>query len=776
MRHPFDFRRGGGFRLLIVGLLLAAAQAWGQSAPVLLAHYKLNEELKPNDVVFNSVQGSGGPLAKALMNAWQIERVKVNDLPTGDSCYAARFVAQGNIPWAKGGTIRAEKYTGLDQSLGGRNSVSFWMKRNGNPNFVQGQILVRLGNYNLRFSDQWLGFNTLKTEYNPARIDMYGAEGVSASLANSWHHVAAVFVNGDRTKNKLWIDGKPQDLSEKNPIAPNQNNYSAGTEFEFSDQRQFAFDGMLDELRVYRGELNDTQVKKDRDDVSGCYVASTPAQGFMCVAPGTLNADLKRGRLFTQLVDQPFSLDVAVLKPDGQLMTDYAKDNAKELTVELVDCGKGKDCTEWKALTPPVSGTLTLPIGSNGRGRLSSFQLNRAYANLRCRVSGSNPDTTSIKWVSMNSTDAFSVRPQEFSITSNMANASVGPTETPSLKAGSLFSLTAKAAPGYAGEPKIDITKSVEAHADTPVAGTLYGSFPVKFPDAGEVTGDKFNYSEVGYFRMGKAYMTDSSFTAIDQPGDCTDDFSNTPNTEGKIGCKFGNAVTAYFGRFVPDRFALKTAPDWEAGCDAFTYMEQPFKTALAVTVQAQNAAGVLTQNYQGAYAAGNVTLALNNQDGKTIEAARLPLTDNGPWAKGEYPLKVEKFSRPNAKPDGPFDALDIGLMVSDANAPETRLITRNMSAGPEVGCTPDLIGLSTDAGVCSAVRLVEKAKLRFGRLNLDNVYGSERLALQIPVTAQYWEWRGLCREYARQLHSADGGQYRPEHNGAGKSESHGKT
>ena len=226
-----------------------------------------------------------------------------------------------------------------------------------------------------------------------------------------------------------------------------------------------------------------------------------------------------------------------------------------------------------KALTPLASGTLTLPKGSSGRERLSSFRLDRAYANLRCRVSGLNPDTTSIKWVSMNSTDAFSVRPQEFSITSNMANASVGPAGKPLLKAGRPFSLTASAAPGYAGAPKIDITKSVEAHADTPVAGTLYGSFPVKFPDAGEVTGDKFNYSEVGYFRMGKAYMTDSSFTTIDQPGDCTDDFSNKPNTEGKIGCKFGNAETAYFGRFVPDRFALKTAPGWEAGCDAFTYM-----------------------------------------------------------------------------------------------------------------------------------------------------------------------------------------------------------
>ena len=82
------------------------------------------------------------------------------------------------------------------------------------------------------------------------------------------------------------------------------------------------------------------------------------------------------------------------------------------------------------------------------------------------------------------------------------------------------------------------------------------GAFGAAAAATGTATGT-FTYSEVGYFRFGPAGVYDDTFTAIDQSTDCTNDFSNTA-VGGKYGCKFGNAAaTPYFGRFIPDHFAV---------------------------------------------------------------------------------------------------------------------------------------------------------------------------------------------------------------------------
>ncbi len=69
----------------------------------------------------------------------------------------------------------------------------------------------------------------------------------------------------------------------------------------------------------------------------------------------------------------------------------------------------------------------------------------------------------------------------------------------------------------------------------------------------------------------------------------------------------------------------------------------------------------------------------------------------------------------------------------------------RDMDAS-SASCITDISGLSTAANVCSATRLVEGAKVRFGRLWLGNAYGSERQSLSLPYETQFWNGFAFVR------------------------------
>ena len=125
---------------------------------------------------------------------------------------------------------------------------------------------------------------------------------------------------------------------------------------------------------------------------------------------------------------------------------------------------------------------------------------------------------------------------------------------TPKSKAGETFTLTATATVGYNGTPSIN-NSNIQAHTGANQTGSISGSFNAADSATGIATDSTFIYSEVGSLRFASQGIYDDNFTAVDQPDDCTDDFSNT-KVSGKVGCKFGNtATTAYFGRFTPDHF-----------------------------------------------------------------------------------------------------------------------------------------------------------------------------------------------------------------------------
>jgi MSHA biogenesis protein MshQ len=436
---------------------------------------------------------------------------------------------------------------------------------------------------------------------------------------------------------------------------------------------------------------------------------------FNCVEAGSASSS---GPLNMKLAEVPFAFDVVALKSDGTVQTSYASGGSKNVTVELINGADTSACASRAALTPAIAQTLSFAASDAGRKSISMTAGN-AYTNVRCRVT----DSTQAPAVAGCSSDNFSIRPQGFSaITSANANADntgVSTTATPVVKSGANFSLTATAVPGYSGAPKLDVNK-VSAHAGAVRSVTPVGVFAAADPASGSATGT-FTYPEVGYFNFLANGVYDDSFTAVDSSSaGCTPDFSNVA-VSGQYGCKFGNAAaSSYFGRFIPDHFAI-TLPVLTAACPSatpFSYFGQDgYVTAFTLT--AQDSGGATTENYHGSFAKLNLTnypsygfTAITLPSGAVLSSSATAPT--GSWSRGVANVRAKhQISRPTAP------------------VAETSLSTRAAPGDGEVStATPVVLGGASN--------------FRYGRLWLGNAYGSDKKSLAVPYQTQYWNGKAF--------------------------------
>jgi hypothetical protein len=204
----------------------------------------------------------------------------------------------------------------------------------------------------------------------------------------------------------------------------------------------------------------------------------------------------------------------------------------------------------------------------------------------------------------------------------------------------------------------------------------------------------------------------DNTFTSVDSiNGDCATGFNSSGS---KVGCSFGNAVnTSYFGRFIPDHFAV-TLPAVTPACSAvFTYFGQD-GLSTAFSLAAQSVTNTTTQNYNGTYA----KLGVNSWSNFNFSAATLPSgsalsgsanAPTGTWANGVASVVAKHIvGRPTA-----------------ATAPTNIII----SAAP----------IDADGVTMPVTAVAPASPFRFGRLFIANSYGSELLPLTVPIEAQYW-------------------------------------
>ncbi|MDO8925763.1 MAG: LamG domain-containing protein [Sideroxyarcus sp.] len=475
-------------------------------------------------------------------------------------------------------------------------------------------------------------------------------------------------------------------------------------------------------------DVTDGQIVEGAGEDPGLVLSACFANYNACHDYATTHCSAATGKLFTRLAGVNSSYDVVALDGSDNVATTFTG----RAVVSLIARTAAGTVDAQNCFTPDHTQVLDNAATSFTAGRLTlnSIAVANAYRDARIRVvcDTTNCPPLGMTWCSV---DNFAVRPQSFSVTSTNANADAtgtSATNTPAIKAGAAFNLTATAVAGYDGTPLIDGAQ-VAAHAGATGPGAVSGAFGAANGATGIATGVSFGYSEVGYFRLNATGVYDDSFTSVDVVSDCTNDFSNTA-VGGKFGCRFGNSsATSYFGRFIPDHFNVElvtvagvpmlcgglTCPNNLLGASGFVYSGQPF----SVRVTARNPAGT-TQNYRGVYAKA-VTLSAWDALGSIVTQ------DPGGGAVGGGSITAATFAAGvavTATPTYTFGTLptvptDIYVRASDADNVSSRIAT--------------LPGSSVEPGL----------KIVSGRIKVSNAYGSELLPLRLQANAQYFTANG---------------------------------
>ncbi len=399
------------------------------------------------------------------------------------------------------------------------------------------------------------------------------------------------------------------------------------------------------------------------------------------------------------------------------------------------------------------------------------------------------PSSLTITVTDLNATAAGTTRP--------LNNTTIATAVTPGgvvHNAGRPFTVTATVAAGlltgnYAESPVKTVSQCATAGGVCPASvGTL--TLSAWTASSGSVTASTASYNDVGAFSL---KLEDQTFAAVDAADSTTAEryFSSTVT----VGRFVPDHFTLGAGAIVP-RTDI-------AACSAasFTYMKEPFQLSFGLV--AQDAANATTANYAGALATldasdpsllnlaavdtasatnltasisaitlanpGKVTTAtahgfatggkiyisgVNGMTGVnnalytvtvvdstnfTIgvdstgfgaytsggTASRLSVTSvAGSWLIGASTVVSTLQLQRSVQPDGPFNTLTVGAAPRDRDGIQVAPSALNMDADKD----------GSVERVSAAV-----TQLRFGRIALNNAYGSELLNLPVPVQTQYW-------------------------------------
>ncbi|MEO5661262.1 MAG: DUF6701 domain-containing protein, partial [Polaromonas sp.] len=169
-----------------------------------------------------------------------------------------------------------------------------------------------------------------------------------------------------------------------------------------------------------------------------------------------------------------------------------------------------------------------------------------------------------------------------------------------------------------------------------------------------------------------------------------------------------------------------------------FTYFSQPDGFATPFTLTALNQSDAPTKNYIGLFARISATgWSWTN----TLSADGLRFGTSAPLLAG---------SILTAATQGGFPAVPSGSWSNGATALTSvkHQVSRPTAIAGETAITITALPLDPDGVTMAAAAAVSTSPtaLRFGRIRVQNAYGSERLALPVPVHVQYWNgsiWAG---------------------------------
>ncbi|MBY6225342.1 DUF6701 domain-containing protein [Ferrimonas balearica] len=205
-----------------------------------------------------------------------------------------------------------------------------------------------------------------------------------------------------------------------------------------------------------------------------------------------------------------------------------------------------------------------------------------------------------------------------------------------------------------------------------------------------------------------------------------------------------GRTISAYsadtLGRFTPAYLAVVPNVPSLAGCNGMGYLAQPlgFATAPRLTIKGVNANGQVTQNYNSAFWRLSTSLTPRSY----ADASGRPAIDEALAGT----LREDNVGDTSKDRELWLEGTQIAYRRSPA-------LVAPFDA--EVDMTIDASALTDQDGICYGdgsrcdalvIENIGGLEARYGRLVLDNVYGTESQALTLPVRAEYYDGSQFVR------------------------------
>lgn len=494
------------------------------------------------------------------------------------------------------------------------------------------------------------------------------------------------------------------------------------------------------------------------DDAMAQYTAE-------CSDTGTSNKSVN-----TKLVGQTYSIDIALVdKNTGALasLTNDALAQINTITSDMTEATSQAACESGSAVLTDLSqggvvrSVLGLVKNLNSKQTLSNLSVSQPHKQIFCRA---NILSTDGKLYRKCAASSFAARP------ANFVMDVVEPAGIKKAADGSM--IVAAGEGGESGNAKSVFTLRVRAvglNNNTNALSGFVGSTlnfnlssgqglskllplnklgtnnqasslafkgilsPANFTfNNGEATA-KLTYSEVGYLNIDQGALVDNVYTQLDaSAGRCVvGDTSNSPNSQGRIGCGIGSVLARLPVKFVPyqlkiDSPVTKTVADSGNSCSKFAYFGGEVTTNFAL--KAVNSVGNVTQNY-------------NTASGLAIFNA----TD---YSKYNIPVATVKNSV-NQDTQIIFQKADAtnAITASDWVNGISQISLKHQVSRPSLPVAPATLAIKAtptdgevDTASINADNMSSVVEYRYGKVKLANAYGSETMALNYDVEARYYK------------------------------------
>lgn len=467
-------------------------------------------------------------------------------------------------------------------------------------------------------------------------------------------------------------------------------------------------------------------------------IVNTPPAGFNAFDTTTA-VDAVNGVLRTKVAGTAFGFDVVALTSTPSV----SKSFTGSVKVELVDGSGNIGCAARTSLQT-VAASYTFTSVEQGRHRFSGVVQANAHRDVMVRISHPDNSPTLIAC----SSDHFAIRPAYFvAVATDQDWQTAGNTRLlnatsasalPIHKAGQPFSLSVTA---YNSAGTITV-----GYNTMPQVGAMTCVLPANACHMGILTTGSFittngvaissaNYSEVGAVNMS---ISDSDFANIDEHDGST-------LTERTV---LSSAINV--GRFVPDHFNVSlNTPVFSPACGSFSYIGQPLKYAVnpVVVASAVSADDNVTQNYTGSLLKINLpaivpSYTAASQPVTVLNTAAPTPTDNGNGTGtltfADSTSNILAFTRTN--PVAPFDAeIAMSFILNDMEGVTTLVspVTFGEASAEH--------GIEFNGG---------NKSMRWGRLVIQNAYGSELSPLELPLLSEYFNGSSFVSNTADQCTS----------------------